>query len=711
MALLPAAPYSAQASFIPVFDKAGETSAQQVAKPDLDAVLMRMLDAVDVMQREYYVPWVGTWPGSIDWTGAVMGTHVSAALRTLSEALARDADTVGEDWKRKANLVDNYFAQVTSYYFGENAVSIRAQAYDDILWVVLGWLEAVRFVDTHSKLHYSTSATSPLSSQARGILPSKSSGGLEDILANQTFFGNTWIPPFAHRARVFWELSTHGWDDEYCGGGMTWNPRLLPYKNAITNELYVAASASMYLYFPGDDNGSPFLNGGAGTHRPTGRYDDDDDDPMWPPRDPRHLKAAIDGYRWLATSDFTNRQGLIIDGFHISGYADPKDNNTACDERNPQIFTYNQGVVLTGARALWEATGSRAYLEDGHSLIRNVIKATGWDLGRDRPLGTASASGTAAAASSARNGDGYGYDGEMDEEQQDEIGTFRTTGTLPAWHGLGRLGVMEELCDASATCNQDALTFKGIFFHHLAAFCEPLSTTPSAEQRAGLEGEEEDEDEENKDAREQELAKTRTMHAAACLSYRSWLANNARAALGTRDSRGRFGMWWTAGLLSPLSTSSLSNDFGEAGAEQQQQQQQQQRYDGPWPTRSNDGIPGHADEAAVDYRNNEVPWDSTWRTADDLAAHEARHDDHDGDTVGTESSLRGEGDGGSSRVELKRRRRYAKVNADTTSTTKNGSNAGDMRDPNSRGAGRTVETQGGGVAVLRAYWSILAQQQ
>ncbi|KXJ91450.1 hypothetical protein Micbo1qcDRAFT_163172, partial [Microdochium bolleyi] len=183
-------------------------------------------------------------------------------------------------------------------------------------------------------------------------MASKGGSGLEDILANQTFFGNVWVPSFAHRARVFWELSTHGWDDRYCGGGMTWNPRLLPYKNAITNELYIAASASMYLYFPGDNNGSPFLNGGAGSHRPTGRDDDDDDDgddgpPIWPPRDPEHLKAAVEGYRWLAASGFTDKQGLIIDGFHISGYADPGNNNTACDERNPQIFTYNQGVVLT----------------------------------------------------------------------------------------------------------------------------------------------------------------------------------------------------------------------------------------------------------------------------------------------------------------------------------------------------------------------------
>ena len=45
---------------------------------------------------------------------------------------------------------------------------------------------------------------------------------------------------------------------------MSWNPYLEPYKNAITNELFISASIGMYLYFPGDDNDSPF------SRKPTG---------------------------------------------------------------------------------------------------------------------------------------------------------------------------------------------------------------------------------------------------------------------------------------------------------------------------------------------------------------------------------------------------------------------------------------------------------
>ena len=36
-----------------------------------------------------------------------------------------------------------------------------------------------------------------------------------------------------------------------------WNPSLGPYKNAVTNELFITASVSMYLYFSGDNDASP----------------------------------------------------------------------------------------------------------------------------------------------------------------------------------------------------------------------------------------------------------------------------------------------------------------------------------------------------------------------------------------------------------------------------------------------------------------------
>ncbi len=136
-----------------------------------------------------------------------------------------------------------------------------------------------------------------------------------------------------------------------------------------------------------------------------------------------------------------NSQGLYIDGFHISGTKNGTRPSTKCDVRNEMVYTYNQGVILTGQIGLWKATGHDGFLRDGHRLIQSVITATGYDLEDDRPI--------------------------------DDIDDLEP-GQLPPWRGLGRAGVLEEQCDVSGTCSQDSQSFKGIFFHHLTAFCAPL---------------------------------------------------------------------------------------------------------------------------------------------------------------------------------------------------------------------------------------------
>ena len=325
-----------------------------------------------------------------------------------------------------------------------------------MLWVVLEWLESVKFIKSHSALHFPT--------------------GGEKTKFGQTgsWHGTQFIAAYAHRARVFYEIATHGWDTELCGGGMTWNPYLAPYKNAITNQLFIAASVGMYLYFPGDDNTSPFLRGS------------DTPSELEPvaPHDPAYLKAAVEGYRWLKDSNMTNGRGLYVDGFHISHW---RRNGTRCDIRNNMVYTYNQGVLLSGLRGLWESTGDVAYLEDGHQLARDAIRATGWVF--------------ESASAPLSN----------------------------VWAGLGRNGILEERCDASGRCNQDGQTFKGIFFHHLTLFCEPLPFEPLVPGKTYV--------------ADKDLAH---LHHQSCQEYALWTAHNARAAIGTRDGHGRYGTWWGA---------------------------------------------------------------------------------------------------------------------------------------------------------------------
>ncbi|KAI1152690.1 glycosyl hydrolase family 76-domain-containing protein [Nemania diffusa] len=591
----------APASFIPAsVNIASEIRSDRIAE---SSVLADLLSALNVTQSEFFAPWLGTWPDAIDWTAAVIGTHISGVTRSISEDLVflQSKEDATADWRGASDLLNGYFAQTIAYYFGQDALAIRYEAYDDILWVVLGWLETIKFVNTHSSLHYAL-ANTDLSTATPGV-----TDGLFDrseIMPSQPYHGKVWIPAFSHRARVFWDLASRGWDTTLCNGGMIWNPRLLPYKNAITNELYIAASISMYLYFPGDDNASPFYNRTDPFNPP-----DPDSQLSSGPRDAKYLKAAIEGYRWLRNSNMTNHQGLIIDGFHISGYLDKNNNNTRCDSRDEMVFSYNQGVILTGQRGLWDATGAPSFLTDGHHLIQKVIKATGYNLTSDGPI--------------------------------DELSEIKA-GVLPRWHGLGRLGVMEEYLDASGTASQDLQTFKGIFFHHLTAFCAPLET-PTPE--TGLQ------------VNARSFAAVKKSHAEACRLYGGWLEHNVHAAMGTRDTSGRFGQWWTAGLLT-------SN------------------WTGPWPTRANDGIQDEPN--AIDYRNYGVPTNTMWRSPSPHEPTQTSHADY---------SQHGQ-------VPLGRSTQHAPLGAmkqQRRATTK---------DPNDRGRGRTVETQSGGLALLRAYWKI-----
>lgn len=569
-------------SFLPL-EVANKTPDTRSAARDLQ-VLENALDALRLMQEEYFEPWLGTWPSAIDWTAAVMGSHVSGTLSSISQGLELLTDD--DDCGAKENLVTLYFSEVLGSYFGQDAFAIRGEAFDDMLWVVLQWLDAITFIDLHTDLHYPTDSV-----QAR---PSQSVGA---ILGNQTWHGNVWVPAFAHRARIFWELASKGWDTTLCGGGMIWNPRLEPYKNAITNELFIAASVSMYLFFPGDSNDSPFND-----PRKTGATR---------PHDPKYLAAAVAGYNWLSSSGMTNRQGLYVDGFHISGRHNASHPNTKCDARSEMVFTYNQGVILSGQVRLWQATGDFSFLEDGHRLIQSVIAATGYDLVGDRAV---------------------------------DDPTVFWPGRLPPWRGLGRAGVLEEICDVSGSCSQDTQTFKGIFFHHMSAFCAPLDPILGVSPRMDS----------------SRLNELRVAHAAACQRYSGWLRHNAMAALLTKDEKGRFGMWWTAGLLTQASKA----------------------------TQTEEDIAPHG-IASFDYRTYGVPDHELWVSlprgrAPDERLRKRRH----------------------SRERDAMQRPLVDPNGDSSRHRAEADANAASSDPNNRGRGRTVETQGGGLALLRALWEV-----
>lgn len=541
------------------------------------ATFSALLNAIEVMQTNYFGIFEGTWPEAIDWTAEVTGTQLSASLSVISHFKADYLKPTNKcDHKNKPqavadqhleNLINQYFTQITSFYFGENSFGLRMQAFDDMLWVVLGWLESIKFINLHSELILNISKADEgnnFEGRQKEHNQPKSKG----------WYGRQFIPQFAHRARIFYDLASQGWDTSLCDGGMVWNPYLAPYKNAITNQLFITASVGMYLHFPGDDNGAPFFSSDRGNRD----YRDIQGLPPAKAHDMKYLRAAVEAYTWLRNSNMKNDQGLYVDGFHIQGWHGHRNGSRGtekCDVRDEMVYTYNQGVILSGLKGLFEATGGQNYLDDGHELIRNVIAATGWQY-RNNP------------------------------ERK-----WR-------WAGLGRGGTMEENCDSSGNCSQDGQTFKGIFFHHLTIFCSPLPKTRFHSSRKEMVSVGDD------------LAR---LHHENCDDYTAWIRHNARAAYVTRDQHGKYGSWWGRPFRNDETDEHIGLDVPSA--------------------------------EGTDYRNKGVPMNSLWR----LQGHTAP----DRWTTGSQPDA------------------HAAA-----------SNCG--WDLNDRGRGRTVETQSGGVAVMRALW-------
>ncbi|KAK3109793.1 hypothetical protein LTR53_016565 [Teratosphaeriaceae sp. CCFEE 6253] len=404
--------------------------------------LKEVRSTLNAMQSTY---WNGTyWPTSIQWVSAFMDTLLAASERSFIDALEQHHGNAHDELVATASLshdIDTYFSETEAFYGDEDVIQIFDAAYDDAQWVVLEWLEAIRAMNRRKDIAKSSS------DRAR-------------------------VARYVHRAHIFYNIVQNQFDTSLCGGGITWDPALETYKNAITNELFISSSIAMYLHWPGDWLSDPY---------PSPGYENATNVtlpslPTLAVHDPLLLQNAADGYRWFKTHNFTDAQGLIVDGFHISP------NQTTCDKRNEMVYTYNQGVMLPGLRGLWEATGDSSYLVDGYNYIKSAINATGWN---------------------PRTGE---------------------------WAGLGRNGIMEDYCDAAASCSQDNQIFKGIYFHHLALFCEALpNATPLI---AGL-----------THLASPELAAS---HAGTCESYVEWIQHNAHAALATRNESGIMGGWWDA---------------------------------------------------------------------------------------------------------------------------------------------------------------------
>ena len=140
-----------------------------------------------------------------------------------------------------------------------------------------------------------------------------------DLTANTRYLG---------AAQTIFAHNTTGWD-EVCGGGLWWTVART-YKNAITNELFLALAAQLHLRTPGDRS---------------------------------YLTWALREWEWFSASGLIGAGRLINDGL-----------TSACANNAGPTWTYNQGVILGGLGALSEITGDRGYLDQAVSIADATMR-------------------------------------------------------------------------------------------------------------------------------------------------------------------------------------------------------------------------------------------------------------------------------------------------------------------------------------------------
>jgi predicted alpha-1,6-mannanase (GH76 family) len=153
-------------------------------------------------------------------------------------------------------------------------------------------------------------------------------------------------------ARTIFANLVTGWDAA-CGGGMWWNTDR-KYKNAISNELFLALAARL--------------------HQRCGNGHD------------YYLDWAIRQWEWFCASGLIGASSLVNDGL-----------TAACENNAGVTWTYNQGVILGGLSALYEITGETAYLRQGEAIADAALRLL------TRPAGILVEPGEAATA--ATDGD------------------------------------------------------------------------------------------------------------------------------------------------------------------------------------------------------------------------------------------------------------------------------------------------------------------
>ena len=166
--------------------------------------------------------------------------------------------------------------------------------------------------------------------------PPPTPGNFIDTAYDDTqWWALTWVnaykltrnPAYLQMAEKIHSYVTQAWTPSQCGGGLIWQTTNT-YQNSVTNELFLELSARLYLET----------------------------------RQPSYLQWAQKELTWFNASGLINSSNLINDGL-----------TTTCQNNGQTTWTYNQGVILGGLTALYQATNDKTYLTEAQQIANAAI--------------------------------------------------------------------------------------------------------------------------------------------------------------------------------------------------------------------------------------------------------------------------------------------------------------------------------------------------
>jgi hypothetical protein len=210
------------------------------------------------------------------------------------------------------------------------------------LFNTTGWWNSANALDAIIDYMEQTGSRTYLSdvsntfAQAVNEAPPPTPGNFIDTAYDDTqWWALTWVnaydlthnPAYLQMAEKIHSYVTAAWTPSSCGGGLVWQTTNA-YQNSVTNELFLELSARLY----------------RDTHQES------------------YLQWAQKELAWFNASGLINSSNLINDGL-----------TTTCQNNGQTTWTYNQGVILGGLAALYQATDDQTYLTEAKQIANAAI--------------------------------------------------------------------------------------------------------------------------------------------------------------------------------------------------------------------------------------------------------------------------------------------------------------------------------------------------